>query len=87
MALRVTTTPLLLLLARPVVLELVRQLELLVRQLELLVRQPPVVVRPPAVALPRARLQAQPRACPPSGVAVLQPPASLVVVEGAALDF
>ena len=49
MALRVTTTPLLLL-ARPVVLELVRQLELLVRQ-------PPVVVRPPAVALPRARLQ------------------------------
>ena len=79
MALRVTTTPLLLL-ARPVVLELVRQLELLVRQ-------PPVVVRPPAVALPRARLQAQPRACPPSGVAVLQPPASLVVVEGAALDF
>jgi hypothetical protein len=85
MALRVTTTPLLL--ARPVVLELVRQLELLVRQLELLVRQPPVVVRPPAVALPRARLQAQPRACPPSGVVVLQPPAALVVVEEAALDF
>jgi len=78
MALRVTVAPLLLVWL--VVLELARQLELLVRQ-------PPVVVRPPVVALPRARLQVQPRACPPSGVAVLQPPAALVVVEGVALDF
>ena len=84
MALRVTVAPLLL--ARPVVLELVRQLELLARQ-------PPVVVRPLVLALPwarfqvAARLQAQPRAFPSSGVAVLQPPAALVVVEEAALDF
>ena len=78
MALRMTVAPLLL--AWLVALELARRRGLLVRQL-------PVVVRPPVVALPRARLQVQPRACPPSGVVVLQPPAALVVVEEAALDF